>query len=235
MQFNEYKNYMIIDGVDSREFGLIPLILPRVTHPKKRSTLMQVNGRSGTLRVTNDDYDNVFKYVVLYFYGEDTEAALEYLSSAEEIIFSNEPAYKYLVADDTEAQIELQYGIEFEYPFYVNPLKREVDETSIALVSGQSIYNATNEPAYPSFDVTGTGDFEIVIGGQTINLSDVDAEMTIEGGDIFNCYDDAGNANNRMALTPATSIGFPVLASGESAMITFDCDTLTILPNWRWH
>ena len=235
MQYSDYENYMIIDGIDSREYGIIALILPRVTHPKKRTTLLNVNGRSGTLRVTNDAYENIVKNVVLYFYGDDPEAAIEYLSAATEIIFSNEPEYKYILADDTEAIIELQYGIEFEYPFVVNPLKREIDEAAISLTSGQSIYNATNEPAFPSFDISGTGDFEIVIGAQTITLDDVDAEMTIEGGDIFNCYDDAGNANNRMTLTPATSIGFPVIMPGETLEITFDCDSLIIQPNWRWH
>lgn len=235
MQYSDYENYMIIDGVDSREYGLIPLILPRVAHPKKRTNLMQVNGRSGTLRITNDDYENIVKYVVLYFYGDDPEAAMEYLSAAAEIVFSNEPQYKYLIADDTESIIELQYGIEFEYPFVLHPLKREIDETVIILTSGQSITNQTNEPAYPSFDITGTGDFEIVVGSQTVALDDVDTDMTIEGGDIFNCYDDVGNANNRMTLTPATSIGFPVILPGESLEITFDCDTLVIRPNWRWH
>jgi phage-related protein len=235
MEYNDYTGYMIIDGVDSREVGLIPLILPRVSHPKKRTNLMQVNGRSGTLRVTSDAYENIFKAVVLYFYGDDSEAALEYLSSAEEVVFSNEPDYKYIVADDSEANIELQYGIEFEWPFLLDPLKREITPTEIALTSGQSIYNATNEPAYPSFDITGTGDFEIDIGTQNVVLDDVDTSMTIEGGEIMNCYDAVGNANDRMALTPATSIGFPVILPGETLEITFDCTTLVIRPNWRWH
>lgn len=235
MEYKELEHYLLINGVDSREHGIIMLILPRVQHPKERSVLLMVNGRSGTLRKTNGDFGNITKRPVLYFYGEDAQAAIEYLSSAEEIVFSNEPDYKYIVADDLNMEIELQHGIEFEYTFVLNPLKREINEAAIPLVSGQTIYNSTNEPAYPSFDITGTGDFEIVIGEQTINLSDVDAAITIEGGDVFNCYDDAGNANNRMALTPATSIGFPVLAPGESAMITFDCDSLIIYPNWRWH
>ena len=235
MEFSEYQNYCLIDGVDTRTFGLLAISLPPLKTAKKRTTLMAVNGRSGTIRITADDYENVDKQCVFWcFDAEKLDVARNALADAETVTFSNEPDYVYEIADDTSADLLYLRNDNFQYPFLVNPLKREIEPASFALVSGQTIVNTTNEPCYPSFDVGGTGSFEIVIGTQTVDVTDVDTSLTVDG-ELFEVYDDAGSANDRYTLSPATSAGFPVINPGEELAITFNSDTLVVRPNWRWH
>lgn len=235
MEFSEYQNYCLIDGVDTRVFGLLAISLPPLKTAKKRTTLMAVNGRSGTIRITADDYENVDKPCVFWcFDAEKLDIARNALADAATVTFSNEPDYVYDIADDTSADLLYLRNDNFQYPFLVNPLKREIEPAAIELVSGQTIVNTTNEPCYPSFDVGGTGNFEIVIGTQTVDVTDVDTSLTIDG-ELFEVYDNAGSANDRYTLSPATSVGFPVINPGEKLAITFDSDTLVVRPNWRWH
>lgn len=235
MEYSDYQNYCLIDGVDTRVLGLLAISLPPLKTAKKRSQLIPVNGRSGTIRITADDYENVDKQCVFWcFDAEKLDIARNALADSTTVTFSNEPDYVYDIADDTSADLLYLRNDNFQYPFLVNPLKREIDPVSFTWASGQTIVNTTNEPCFPSFDIGGTGNFEIVIGTQTINVTDVDTSLTIDG-ELFEVYDDAGSANDRYTLSPASSIGFPVINPGEEVTITFDCDTLIVRPNWRWH
>ena len=230
-------NFLIINGTDSLDFGVTVLRLPPVGNPERRVETHEIPGRSGVLHTSLGDYDEIKKELTLMYVGDNPVQAAGLLSDATEFIFSNEPEYKYLgrVSSDFDMPKTSNELHEFKYPLICDPLKREANPQEIALTFGMSIINNTNEPAYPTFIITGTGTVVLAVGTQTVTLTSITTPITIDG-DMLMCYDTA-NASSRMSLLPVSDVGFPVILPGEQLSISWTgtVSGVVMRPNWRWH
>jgi len=231
-----YSNYIIGNGIDLSEYGFTALKLPPISIPKLRVDDYEVPGRSGKLHASLRDYEEISKEATLMYIGEDPASAAGFLSGLESFIFSNEPDKLYIGRVSDKFEMPRKSKIyDLKLPLICDPLKRESDPQEIDLANGQNIFNRTNESAYPTFIINGSGTIVLTIGSQTVTLTSVVDSITIDG-DKFDCYD-TQNANNRMTLAPSTDVGFPVIEPGEEAVISWTgtVSSVVMFPNWRWH
>lgn len=223
--------------VDSREYGLQALILPKPEKPERRYSEFSVPGRSGKLRISDESYEEIEKTITFMCAAEDVEAATEWLSSITEICTSAEPRRVYTVSACPGIKTATKTAglFEFSVSFKCYPLAKDYDEQAIVLTSGQTIVNPSSEPAYPSFDIVGSGAVVLTIGTQTVVITSVSSSVTVEGGETLVCYDANGSALNRMTLSPASDVGFPVIEGNESIEVSFTGASAVVMhPNWRY-
>ena len=228
--------YFLGDRVDSRDYGLQALILPKPQKPERRYQEYSVPGRSGKLRISEDSYEEIEKTASFMCAAADVDRACEWLSSITEISTSAEPGRVFTVSacPGIKTATKTSGLYEFSVAYKCFPLSKDAEELSFVLTSGQTVINPSPEPAYPSFDVIGSGTIVIAVGSQTLVINDVVTPLTIEGGESFMCYDSTGNKLGDMALTPSSDVGFPVIGGDEETIITFSAFSVTMRPNWRY-
>jgi len=224
--------FMILNKIDSRDLGVyIVDPLPAVTTGAKRIERYPVIGLSGTKTYFDGTYEDTEKICNLYFKDIDEQRVLEFLSNPQIVTFSNEPDKEYLCSLAGEISVERirRRRFKFEYVLVCHPLKRQRVPDVFQVDGGLQLANSTNEKAYPSFDITGSGNITIHVGAQFFVLQGVAGSATVEGADIFEAFDNSGLINNRM-------IGdFPEILPGEVLAISVTNGAAKVRPNWRWH
>ena len=226
------ERYMLLDGVDTRTYGVLVMNLPPVQVPAKRAELITVPGRSGFLTNWDGSYEALNKTVGLFYKGNDIDYVARWLQDATRAVFSNEPDKEYLLypqaGNDLMRMIATWHR--FELPLICDPLKREIVPTVIqATTSPVMLINPGNHTARPTIELTGTGDVTLVVGDQEITLTDIGPSITVDG-ELLNCYQGDTSANLKMTGD------FPEIQPGESVSIAWTGSVTRVenKPNWRW-
>jgi len=203
-----------------------------ISPPKRIVKTFPVPGRSGSLTVSDGARDEYDRTIMLYFDGVDLQAAIDALSDPTRITLCDEPDKVYLCRRSSAISLDRLRRRRYKFPYTLtfNPLKRSINPESFNIGSGITLINRTNEIAYPSFDIVGTGTLTLNVGGQTVTVTGVSSALTIDGADVFKASDAGGSADGRMTGE------FPSIAPGATALITFSGVTsAAVRPNWRWH
>lgn len=233
----DFGLWLIGDGVDSREFGIGVTSLPKKAKPKERISSFPVPGRSGELTVSDDSFENIKKPFGLVFYGQDIEAAAEWLRGVKKITYSSEPDRAYSVAVPPDVQFERKRPslYEFSVSFECFPLAAQYEPEEFDIVNGMIVVNPSLISAFPSFTAYGSGTIAVVIGSQAVTITGVSTSVTVEGGESFVCYDASGRADNRMTLTPASLVGYPTISGGAQVALSYSgASRVVFRPNWRF-
>jgi len=227
------ERWIMLDGVDTREYGVRVLNLPPVTIPQERVTLTAIPGRSGYLTHRDGSYEAISRVAGLFYNGPRPDHVARVLQAATRAIFSNEPDMEYLLYPQ-QAQTDLARIIaqwhRFAFDMLCNPEKREAAPTYITAAAPPVILvNPGNRPASPTIELTGTGNVTLTVGEYEIELADIGTHITVDGG-LMECYQDGINANLKMTGQ------FPVIQPGETVEISWtgSVTKVKIWPNWRW-
>lgn len=217
------RNYVIINGVNSTTInGLAINEMPPITKPSIRTNTEEIDGRDGDI-VTRLGYSAYDKEMTIGLYGSyDLDEIMSYFNQSGTIIFSTE-SDKYYNFEILE-QIDYEKLLKFKtatITMHCQPFKYEVNETPIALVSGDNIVrNKGNIYAKPIIYVKGSGTitiglnsnqiFNIDLGeeelGITIDVSKLEAynpnNGTLLNRKVTGDYDDfkLGSGNNTITL-----------------------------------
>ena len=224
-------DFVIVNGMDTREIGVTCTSLPPIRIPQERVSKITVPGRSGSLSISDDSFEPIPKNPGFFYEGDNPAMVAEFFRQAETIIFSNEPDRLYLCGLSGSADLENTVfdWHEFSVSFECNPEKQESNPQEIAGTSGMTLFNPGNRKAYPTFKITGTGTIVLTVGTQVVTLTSA-AGTTVVDGDAKECYRTTGTSrNNYMTGT------WPVIQPGESAVISWTgtVTAVTIEPNWR--
>lgn len=227
------ERYMLLDGIDTRTYGVRVMNLPPIQVPMKRAEMIQIPGRSGFLTNWDGSYEALSRAVGLFYNGNNPGDVARRLQDATRAVFSNEPDKEYVVYPQIEgaalARIIAAWH-RFDLPLLCDPLKREIAPAIIkATAPPIALLNPGNHPAYPTIKLTGTGNVTLNVGTQAITLTDIGPAITVDG-ELLDCYQGSTGVNNKMAGD------FPVILPGEAVSITWT-GTVTaaeIKPNWRW-
>jgi phage-related protein len=224
-------DFVIINGMDTREIGVTCTSLPPIQIPSERVSQIAVPGRSGLLTIKDDSFGNIPKPCGFFYDGENAADVARFIKSASTLTFSNEPDKVYSGA--CYGQSDLANTIfdwhEFTVDFECNPEKKESNPQEIIATSGMILTNPGNRKTRPTIEVTGTGTIVLTIGGQEVTLTGVGGTIIIDG-EAQECYTSLGASQNLNMIGD-----FPVLYPGvESLIIWTGTATVVIKPNWRW-
>lgn len=197
------RNYVIINGVNSTTInGLAINEMPPITKPSIRTNTEEIDGRDGDI-VTRLGYSAYDKEMTIGLYGSyDLDEIMSYFNQSGTIIFSTETD-KYYNFEILE-QIDYEKLLKFKtatITMHCQPFKYEVNETPIALVSGDNIVrNKGNIYSKPIMYIEGTGTITISLeGNQVFNIvmgDNTEIEIDIEKLEAYNPND--GTLLNRI-------------------------------------
>lgn len=197
------RNYVIINGVNSNTInGLAINEMPPITKPSIRTNTEEIDGRDGDI-VTRLGYSAYDKEMTIGLYGNyDLDEIMSYFNQSGTIIFSTETD-KYYNFEILE-QIDYEKLLKFKtatITMHCQPFKYEVNETPIALASGDNIVrNKGNIYSKPIMYIEGTGTITISLeGNQVFNIvmgNNTEIEIDIEKLEAYNPND--GTLLNRI-------------------------------------
>lgn len=200
-------------GIKNTELGVEMISMPARNLPIQRGKSYCVSGRSGMLWRSDGAYDNV--EISLEFIVPDEVniiAVNGWLSGSGLLRFSDEPEYAYEARISrnfkrqsvTPRMTAQRYAVTFTcHPFRL--LYPEADAFTIS-ASGSTFNNPGTAPSKPRLKITGSGDFSVTIGMETLFFSGVTDGGIIVDSQLMDAltYDGALLANDRISGMPWT-------------------------------
>ena len=233
--------WMEFKGVRNAALNVELLSMPARTTPVMNARVYAVAGRSGTALVTDGSYADVRVACALDLTdGARVREVNAWLSGEGLLRFSDEPdlAYEARVLKSPE-HVALAPRLDvraYTVVFACKPFRVAVPEPKplIATASGQTFFNPGTAPAPSRVTVTGSGDFAITIGKETISFFDIEDGISVDAATLdATTPDGSALINDRLSGRPWTIPPgrFKVEWSlGEGGRI----DRIEILPRWRW-
>lgn len=226
------------NGKDSfNDYGIYVLQNPSILSPKRRVTTSYIPGRNSSLRYDENTYEDI---TISVSCGVKDDSIIDKIDDIKgwligagesELIFDFQPNKKYIaqVVNSIDFAQSIEIFSEFPIIFNCRPFKYAVDNSIITMTSSGIINNIGTIYAEPKIKVFGSGNINLNIGSQVINLIGINNCIIIDS-DLQDCYDDNGsNLNNKM------NGEFPIFNVGENNISwTGNATKLEITPNWRW-
>ena len=226
------------DGVFSWEKGALMTAWPTRYSPALRGKEKEVAGRDGDVYVTDGTFGTV-EVNQEFAIRDITEAPgiNDWLRGTGLLRFSDEPELAYearvksLKAEPMGGRL---LGRKYTCNFICQPFRYLYPPAdAVSFTAAGSIHNPGTAPALPKVTITGTGDFSVTIGGQTLYFTDITGGIVVDSG-IMDALTPDGTAlmNDHMSGTPWQ------LQPGQNA-VSWEADTgssvtkVEILPRWR--
>ena len=227
------NDYFIWKGVKSLDKGVVASKLPPYTMAEERLEHIEVSGRAGSLtrKEGADIYNSMTVPVECFIRDDSAIAGLDaWLKGSGRIEFPNWPAGYY------EAQIVNQIPLErilagrahrsFTVNFRLQPFRQSLAAKSRTLTEvAQYIENAGTIACAPVITVHGSGDIQLMVGLEIIELTGIGEGITIDCG-MQEAYWGSTGMNNSM-------IGnYPLLQPGNTA-ISWTGSVTAVDITWR--
>ena len=229
--------YFIWRGRRTSEYDIAVERLPARILPQKRGAEYSVPGRSGSVRVEEDAYDNYTRSAeCLLLTPSLASEAARWLSGSGDLVLSDEPGFRYEARVKNNLSLQRVWNsgqARFIVQFDCQPFRYEIECEPLTLTrSGSTVFGRGNVPAAPVFEVHGRGEIEISVNGRAFGLRGVDGTITVDSLMLVAYTKGASGA----VLANASMLGeFPELKPGENIISwTGNVDKLVITPNWRW-
>lgn len=233
------RNYFIFGGRSSLDFDIRVEKCPRFSAAQRIVERQTVPGRSGDLLIDTGTYSNINQAYEIWFRNPQRPT----VQAAREIAL-------WLLSGQGYIRLEDSYDPDiFRQALFAGPLdvenwmlthgraQLEFDckpqrffksgQFPLQIVSGQYLVNP-GMPALPLIQITGTGDGQLVVGGSTVDITDMAGGITLDC-EIQDAYNGTLNLNNNITVTG----GWPVLEMGQTAVaFSGGITAVEITPRW---
>lgn len=228
-------------GVSARSLGLYVTEMPPVQTGSARDESYVIPYRDGVLHVQDGTRDPLIKRVSLYLPYEQgisvaaIRAVMEWLRGRGRVSFSDDPGHEYdaviVNGIDYNAWVQAFDDRVCEVYFDCEPQAYLSNVGDITVTSsGTVIRNPGAGTAKPLLAVTGSGDAQITVQGQTFSLDDLDGTVYVDCRDqeAYTLSDGA-----RTAVNSQMSGEFPAIEPGACEISwTGDVTGVAITPRW---
>ena len=178
-------NYFLFikEGItyDSRDYGIGCGGFPPIVIPKKRITVESLSGRNGSLTTTDNCYDSYSKNLECYM-EDDVYKDLSWLGGRGKLVLSNElnREYDVILKNNIELEQIATYWRNFILKFEVQPFKKDREKHIITKEENDFSFEIKgNANALPLINITGAGNIDISVNGNTFQLKDLKSTITI--------------------------------------------------------
>ena len=240
------RNYLIMDGVDSRTFGLYINGVDTFGAPAREVSTLQIPGRNGDIIVKADrlqNYDLTYSSFIVRNFDANIAALRAFLLSKtsyfrlEDTYHPTEYRMAYYRGPFTPAVNQRLNAAKFDLVFNVKPQRfLKSGEESSSLISGERITNPTRFTARPLIRFSGNGTMTFRMTGYnpiTITITNNTNSSVIIDCDTMDCYNGTTNRNNDVTIS---GTDFPMLRPGTTLIeYTFESSFQTlpaITPRW---
>lgn len=231
------RNYFILDGVDSRDFGIYISGQGTFSAPRREYNMLPIAGRNGDLVGNEKRFENVELTYPAFIYTNFKQNIRDFRNFLLSLVgyhtltdsYHSDEFRMALYEGAFEPNVEPKNDAgSFDIVFNCKPQRflNSGTEVTTLLASG-SITNPTMFDSQPLLRVYGDG--QLGIGSQTITISlsgtytDIDCEM-------MDCFEGVYNRNNRVVFS---DYKFPVFKSGVTNIsLGTGISKVEITPRW---
>ena len=236
------RNYLIMDGMDSRTYGLYINGGGTFSAPAREVSTIQIPGRNGDLIVKADrmqNYDLTYASFICRNFDANIAALREFLLShtsyfrLEDTYHPDEYRIAFYRGPFTPAVTKKLNAAKFDLTFNVKPQRfLKSGEESTSLISGERITNPTRFTARPLIRFNGNG--TITVGSTIVTITNNANRDIYIDCDTMDCYD--YNHSNRNSNVSVSGTDFPMLKPGTT-LIEYTLESSfqslpTIVPRW---
>lgn len=238
------RNYLTMDGVDSRTFGLYVNGVDTFGASAREVSTLQIPGRNGDLIVKADrlqNYDLTYSAFICRNFDVNISALRAFLLSKtsyfrlEDTYHPDEYRMAYYRGPFTPAVTQRLNAAKFDMTFNVKPQRfLKSGETSWSYASGTSIGNPTRFTSRPLISAFGNGTvtFTYTDGSQSVLSISNNAGKGIDiDCDVMECYTGATNRNADVQVLNGKN-DFPVLKPGTNTVTYSGFTQFYIKPRW---
>lgn len=227
------------NGAYSWEKGALMTAWPTRYAPTLNGKEKDVSGRDGEVYVTDGTYGTV--EVNQEFGIRDVTQAKginDWLRGTGLLRFSDEPELAYKARVKTlkaEPAAGRLLGRRYTVNFICQPFRYQYPEAAaITYTAAGSLNNPGTAPAKPRVIITGTGDFSVTIGGETLYFTDIASGIVVDS-ELMDALTPDGTAlmNDHMSGTPWT-IQPGMNAVSWEAESGGGVGSVVVLPRWRY-
>ena len=215
--------WIIFNGVDSRDLGVLIEQLPDFHRPKRSVTYTPVSGRDGRLGVDEGAYDVYQTTLRVNCFGVPVKTVYAWLSGRGWMTTSLEPDRKvmvdlYMQAGDTHYR-RADGGVldTISISAYCQPYRYFLPDAAADAITSTpyTINNPGTAPCRPRLTILGTGDVTVMIGTEYFMEFE-----GLSGGVIVDCeMMECMSLDETQLLNSIASIDeFPVLKPGRNAV-----------------
>lgn len=217
------------------DYGIVLEKRPIISKPQRNIAYIDVPGRSGSLKVDDETYQDIIIPVECSFknaeLADQADVVKAWLDSGEgQLIFSNQLDRYYLahVSDQFDIAQEFKVFGKFLVNFRCKPFKYDLTNEVITLTMPGIITNPGTVACEPIIVLSGTGNITLTINELDIQLTGVNGSITIDSV-LKDAYKGTVLQNSLM------NGEFPILLPGDNSISWIGSVTsLQITPNWRW-
>ncbi|GHU55435.1 hypothetical protein FACS1894132_11550 [Clostridia bacterium] len=219
------------------DFGVYIAKTPSLPSPKRKVTMTEIGGRSGSLKYDEHAYEDMTVAVECGMIGGvfnriDEIKAWLYESGESDLIFSFQNDKKYIaqVVNAIDFEIALRKIGKFIIIFNCEPFRYAVNESTHTITaSGTTLLNNGTTACEPIITVFGGGDISLTIGEQTMSLSAVQSKIILDCR-LLDAYNDSfQNLNSKV-----TGEYFKLPVGNNAVSWTGNVSQVTICQNRRW-
>ena len=225
-------------GVRSTSLGVYVTEYPPAIVPEERAEFKPIPGRNGYLTLLEGAH--VYEDITLAIgcFVRDLSRLDEiaaWLRGPGDLILGNDEGRCYRAR--AVNQIELKTVVRarkartFDAVFRCKPFRYEATPDVLTLYTGKTLTNPGSIPAYPTLEITGSGDANITIGGRGIVLTGVNGTITVDC-EAMTAYQGTESVGGSIALSDGE---WPYLDVGDTAISwTGNITRVVLHPNWRY-
>ena len=230
----------IFAGKDSYiDYGMYISKRPTIPSPGRRVSYIDIPGRHSKLRYDEGSFEDITIGIECAVKGKENLAlkldeikAWLFGIGESDLVFSFQPDKRYRAQVVNAIDFEQVYRFTSRFPIIFNcrPFKYAVQNTSLTITeSGSYITNPGTIESEPVLTVYGSGDINLKVNEQVVELKSVTSQMIINSV-LQDAYDEAGNSLNSKMTGE-----FITLDVGMNQIEwTGNVERIEILPNWRW-
>ena len=216
------RNYFVLDGVDSRDFGVYISGQGTFSAPARSYDMISIPGRSGDLYKDNNRLENgVFTYpaFICRNFKSNIESLRAFLLSLRgyKVLTDSYDTTKFrqvVFEGDFDPNVTAKNdAASFDISFNSKPQRfLNSGQQTTTLTANGTITNPTRYDAQPLLRVYGTGTFYVGSVAVTIDAANTYTDIDCEMMDAFK------GTENRNAFVSVSGYKFPVLAPGANGI-----------------
>ena len=216
------RNYLIMDGVDSRTFGLYINGVNTFGAPAREVSTHQIPGRNGDLIVKADrlqNYDLTYSAFIYRNFDANIAALRAFLLShtsyfrLEDTYHPDEYRMAYFRGPFTPAVNQRLNAAKFDLVFNVKPQRfLKSGEEYVSISDGDVITNPTRFVSRPLLRFTGSGTIQFG-SGTILTITDNISQTIYIDCETMECYNGSTNLNNKVS---SSDNDFPKLLPGDN-------------------
>lgn len=228
------------------DFGIDVLQISSTVIAERRDTTHVIAGRSGLVHDQDGAVEEIEQVLTIHLPYEQGRTVAPFpeirrwLKGYDKLTLSTLPSYFLMarITDLTELSVIAEGFADRKGPviFRCDPYYYHVLSEDIPITENTVIPNPGDTASEPVITIDALGDLDLMIGSQTILLTDLDRPIVINSAaqEAYG-YDDAGQLMN---MSGYMSGDFPVLPAGNIS-ISFSLgedavlNSMVITPNWR--